>query len=306
MLVATLIYFFTLSTMHQRYQIQFLLLLATSLLLGACAGKTALPAHAFEGTITQTIHLQGLTSMMQDKSKGIKTDSTSTDTSVDVSRSGLAGMLGAASNVSLKMYVREDKVAYEVSVLGGLFKMRSIIDRGSRTLTLLLPNQQALVTSLKGMDSIDHKLKDSMNAHPEALDSLSAYLPQPTGKKQTIHGFETEEYRGKVNGMDVDMWLTSDPRMKFYDVIRDAFLGRGRTGTGGLERLFAMIAPVSGGKVPIKTEVTSNGQVIMSSEVSEIQEEKIDDAIFQIPENYERVQSDSMMMRTKHIDTEKD
>ena len=76
-------------------------------------------------------------------------------------KQGMA-MLGAASNMTLKMFVRENKVSYDISLLGGLITMRSIIDRNARTLTMLLPTHSAMVMDLRAMDSMRGRIEDSM------------------------------------------------------------------------------------------------------------------------------------------------
>jgi len=265
--------------------------------LASCAQKGTMPGRAFEGTITQVIRMPGLSRMIQNGMDSAKAQGG------DGQVNPLLGALGLANAITLKMYVRENKVAYEMSALGGMIKFRSIIDRTTRTLTVLSPNHQAIVTDLHAMDTLSERVSDSMQVHPERLDSLRLAVPKPTGKTQTINGFEAEEYRSTVAGMDIDMWLTSDPRMKFYDVVRDAILGRRRTGSGGMEELFQILSPISGsGKVAVKADVTMQGQPFMSSELKEIEEGKVDDERFEIPKGYEIIKSDSI--RRRPVETE--
>ncbi len=276
-------------------------LLSALLLISSCASHNQMPNRPFEGTITQTIHAQGLMDMLggaMDSGKG---------SSLPPGRPNVpgAGLMGLLSNVSVKIYVRPDKVAYDVDAVGGLLHVRSIIDRNTRTITTLM-NNQALVANLRSFDSIRPKIDSSINANPQLKDTLQNNLPQATGKHAVINGFEADEYRAKSNGLDVQVWLTDDPRMKFYEVIRDAFLGRNTTGTGGLEELFSILAPISGGKVPVKSVISMNGKQVISSELGSINEEKVDDDIFQIPKDYEIVKSDSLKsMRKMHqvVDT---
>jgi hypothetical protein len=90
--------------------------------------------------------------------------------------------------------------------------------------------------------------------------------------------------------MDMDMWITQDPRLKFYDVIRDALLGRKRTGEGGMEEVLALLKPIAGeGKVPVKMTIGRDGKNMIKSELKEMTEEKIDESFFQIPSDYEIV-----------------
>jgi hypothetical protein len=261
------------------------LLLTLSLLLGSCASQRQMPNKPFEGTITQTIHAQGLMDML---ARGGDTSN---------SNSTGAGLVGLLANISLKIYVRSDKVAYDIDAAGGLMHMRSIIDRNSRTITTLM-NHEALIANLRSFDSLRPKIDDSLKKNSGLKDSLQNSLPQPTGKHQVINGFEADEYRAKSHGMDIQMWLTDDPRMKFYEVIRDAVLGRNQTGSGGLEELFSIMAPIAGSKVPVKSAISMNGKTMITSELSSIDEGKVDDEIFQIPKDYKIVRSDSM--RTLH------
>jgi hypothetical protein len=238
------------------------------LVLSSCAEQAAMPGRAFEGTITQVIKVPGLANAMGGGEAG-----------------GGGAMLAAASNVNMKIYAREDKLAYEMAVMGGLFKIKTIIDRSSRTITMLMPNKQAFVTDLRSMDSMRKIIDDSLNTGNH-LDSLAQNIPKPTGKKMEINGFEVEEYVSKVEGMDVQMWMTSDPRMQFYEIIQDAMLGRQRTGMGGIEEAFAMLMPLSKGKIPVQLTAKLNGEIFATSELTKIEEMELDDEIFAIPAGY--------------------
>lgn len=242
--------------------------------LSSCAEQASLPGAAFEGTITQIIKVPGI-------AKGLG--------SGDSAMGGGGALLGAASNVNMKIYAREDRVAYEMAMLGGLIKVKSIINRSNRTITTLMPGNTAHVVSLKTMDSVREIIDDSLRSNPKAIDTLAQTLPQPTGRTMEINGFEAEEYVGKMQGMDVQMWMTSDPRMKFYEIVRDAVLGRQRTGMGGVEEIFAMLMPLSSGKIPVKFEAKLDGEIFATSELTEIEEGKLDDSVFEIPKGYKIV-----------------
>jgi hypothetical protein len=262
-------------------QSSFLLpILLLSMSLASCGEQAAIPGKAFEGTITQIIKVPGVAKAMGG----------------DAGQGG--ALLAAASNVNLKIYAREDKVAYEMAVMGGLFKIKTIIDRATRTITVLTPDKKALVTDLRAMDSMRKILDDTLNAG-DKLDSIAQSIPQPTGKKMEINGFEAEEYVGKINGMDVEMWLTSDPRMQFYEILRDALLGRQRTGMGGVEEIFALMMPLSKGKVPVQFTAKMNGEIFATSEMTELEEMELDDDIFSIPAGYEIVKESHISKGTR-------
>lgn len=260
-------------------------LLFVMLSLASCGEQAALPGKPFEGTITQIIKVPGLAKAMAGVDSGSK---------------GMGGnsFLSAASTANMKIYAREDKLAYELSVMGGLFKIKTIIDRGTRTITMLMPNKQAIVTDMRSMDTMRKIIDDTLNKSNQ-LDSLAQSIPVATGRKMEINGFEAEEFVGKMQGMDVQMWVTSDPRMQFYEIIQDAILGRQRTGMGGIEEVFAMLLPLSKGKVPVQFTAKMNGEVFASSELSKIEEGELEDAVFAIPAGYTIVKESASQMSAR-------
>ncbi len=241
-----------------------------------------MPAKPFEGTITEAIQVPGIGAIM----------SGTLDSSAGTAQS-LSGMGAALANLGLKIYVRENKVAYDMSMLGGLITMHSIIDRDARTMTMLLPNHTAMVMNLRTLDSASHRIDDSLRTHASVFDSLEAVLPRPTGRQETIHGLDAEEYYAKKGAVETDMWLSSDEKLRAFDVVRDAFLGRGTEGTSGLDEIFGMIRPIAG-KIPVKFETKVNGKTFFKGELTNITEGKLDDALFEIPSGYQVVNGDSL------------
>jgi len=246
-----------------------------------------MPASAFEGTITEVIQMPGIGTMMS-----------GSNDSTGQAGQGLSAM-GAFANLSLKMYVRENKVAYDMSMLGGLITMHSIIDRDARTMTMLLPNHTAMVMDLRALDTTRRRMDDSLRTRMGIFDSLEAMLPQPTGRHETIHGLDAEEYHGQRGSVETEMWLSANEKLKAFDVVRDAFLGRGiddrsaSAGGGGLDEVFGMIRPIAG-KIPVKFETKVNGKTFVKGELTDITEEKLDDALFEIPQGYQIINGDSL------------
>ncbi len=270
--------------MHNANRFPLLFILAV-FILSSCSDRASMPGKAFEGKIVQQISLDA--SGMAPKMENHDTTFTAP------SPAPTSPMGGIAMNATITMYVKGDKVAYDMSVLGGFISFKTIIDRNNRTMTMLSPNKHAYVTNLRSIDKIKSKVDDSVNAHSDLLDSLDQMLPKPSGSKQTINGLECEEYKGTFKGMDMDMWITQDPRLKFYDVIRDAFLGRNRTGEGGMEEIMAILKPIAGeGKVPVKMTLMKDGKPFIKSELKELTEQKVDDSVFEIPKDYEVVKQD--------------
>ncbi len=250
------------------------------IVLSSCAERSQMPAKPFEGTITESIHVPGAADLMNSK-----------EDSGGIGESFSA--LGTLANVGLKLYVRANKVAYDMSMLGGLITMHSIIDRDARTMTVLLPNQTAVVMDLRALDTTREKINDSLSMHSEIFDSLRAALPVPTGKHQTIQGLDAEEYHAQKGPVESDVWLSDDEKLHAFDVVRDAFLGRGTEGDGGLDEVFGMLRPIAG-KIPVKFETKVNGKPFIAGELTNIKEEKLDDALFEIPKGYQIVNGDSL------------
>jgi hypothetical protein len=271
-------------------RIPIFLSLAVLLVVCSCAERSEMPGKAFEGTITEAIHMPGVGNLLNGGDSG-------------KSNGGSSGLssLGGMANLGLKIYVRENKVAYDVSILGGLFTMHSIIDRNARTMAMLMPNRTAVVFNLRVLDSTRERLDDSLLAHSGILDSFQTILPQPTGKHSTIHGLDAEEYRGNKGQFATELWLSSNDKIKAFDIVRDAFLGRGTAGAGGIDAIFGMMRPIAG-KIPVKFETELNGEVFAKGELTDITEEKLDDAIFEIPADYQIVNGDSLHAAKRHFD----
>jgi hypothetical protein len=258
-----------------------------SLTLASCAERAQLPAKSFEGTITEVIKMPGLADLV------------SGDTN---SSSGMGGIMGAMANMTVKMYVRPDKIAYDMSTLGGLITVHTIIDRNTRKLIMLMPNKTAMVTDLRSFDSIRGKLDDSMKARMGLLDTLAHLMPRPTGKTETVEGMSAEQYVASSGDISTELWLSDDSRVKALDVVRDALLGRHRTGEGGMEQAFAMMAPIAG-KLPVKFETRYKGKVVMTGGLRSIDEGKVEDEQFVVPEGYRLVNGDSARTAREHPKT---
>jgi hypothetical protein len=222
----------------------------------------------------------------------IKVISYKNDSASSEDKMAAAFLGGMHLKADVTMHVRTDKIAVETSMLGGLMNMRQIIDRNTRKMTMIVPmSKQAVVVDLAEMDNVRDELDDSLEKNKDIFDSLAKAVPKPTGKKDEINGFDCEEYlmTTEIEGtpMEVEMWITQDPRLKFYDVVRDAILGKKRTGGGGLEQLMAAFEPFAGkGQVAVKMALRVNGKEFLTSEMTEMIEEKTEDKYFEIPKGF--------------------
>lgn len=252
-----------------------LFLLLPVVVLISCSERSQLPGKAFEGKITQKITLGG----------GFGSMGGQPPKTITAPPPGPNEPTGPS--VSVTMFTKGDKVAYNVPIpmMGDL---HFIVDRNSRTLsTVIAGAKMAYVSDLRELDKTRPKVDDSIRAHHSFLDSLEAHMPKPTGSKKNIHGLMCEEYKSTFSGMDVTLWLTQDPRLKSFDILRDAFLGKQQTGLGGLEEALAILAPVAGdGHIPVVTEISKDGKIILKSEMTEMEEQAVDDDVFVVPKGY--------------------
>ncbi len=272
------------------------LLVLSLFTLASCADKASMPGKAFEGRIIQKLTFNAA-------AFGELADSGSTG----IQQQGAQSMMsGLALKADVVMYVKADKLAYEMSMLGGLFSFRSIIDPMTRKLTVLSSmEKKAYVADLKEFDANRKEINDSLESS-NIIDSLAKMAPQPTGKKEEINGFDCEQYVTHIDKdgkkFDMEMWITTDPRLKFYDVMRDAIIGKKPTGSGGLEQLMAVFQPFAGkGKVPVRMTMKINGKDLMTSEMTEMVEEKLDNKYFEIPKGYQVVEQDMKTPRQDSI-----
>lgn len=272
------------------------LLVLTLFTLASCADKASMPGKAFEGRIIQKLTFNAA-------AFGELADSGSTGSRQQGAQSMMSGL---ALKADVVMYVKADKLAYEMSMLGGLFSFRSIIDPMTRKLTVLSSmEKKAYVADLKEFDANREEINDSLES-TNIIDSLAKMAPQPTGKKEEINGFDCEQYVTHIDKdgkkFDMEMWITTDPRLKFYDVMRDAIIGKKPTGSGGLEQLMAVFQPFAGkGKVPVRMKMKINGKDLMTSEMTEMVEEKLDNKYFEIPKGYQVVEQDMKTPRRDSI-----
>jgi hypothetical protein len=264
--------------------------------LSSCADKASMPGKAFEGRIVQklTFNASAFAELADSGSTGS-------------SGQGVESMMsGLALKADVVMYMKADKLAYEISMLGGLFSFRSIIDPMTRKLTILSPmEKKAYVADLKEFDKNREEINDSLEAS-SILDSLATLAPQSTGKKEEINGFDCEQYTAQIQRegktVNMEMWITTDPRLKFYDVMRDAILGKKQSGSGGLEQLMAAFQPFAGkGKVPVRMSMKINGKPLMTSEMTEMVEEKLDNKYFEVPQGFQIIDKDATSQKRDSI-----
>jgi hypothetical protein len=104
------------------------------------------------------------------------------------------------AGMTMTMKIKGKKVRMDVNP-----KVSTIMDVQSGDVQTLM-HEQKVVMAISG-----DMVKNMRQAQQDAMgDPSKAEVPKPTGKKETITGFECEEYEATVNGIKMQMWLTQN------------------------------------------------------------------------------------------------
>jgi hypothetical protein len=153
----------------------------------------------------------------------------------------------------------------------------TVLIRPSKTYMKLAPEQ------LKAQgDAVKNLLKDQAN--PPADAALAA-----TGKKETINGFETEEYTATLNGVAITFAIAKDfPNyQKFVSAMYNIQVGPGMESFRSLS-----LPPDQYPGMPIRTAIEIMGQKVITSLESAV-EGPIADSEFSIPGDYKELAPNS-------------
>ncbi len=154
--------------------------------------------------------------------------------------------------------------------------MTAIIDSRTGDTTSLLHAQKAVV-KLSGADikAAQASLSKEAEATPDA--------PTPTGRKETISGFECEEYVSTFNGQKIEVWLAKDvPDLEeIYDQLSAL------KASGGPESQWFSDPALKG--IPVRTvaEVPGAGKATIT--LVSINRDPIPASEFEIPSGYQEL-----------------
>jgi hypothetical protein len=192
---------------------------------------------------------------------------------------------GMAQTGQMTIMVSNDKVRTDVSP-----QMSSITDVASGDVTMLMHAQKAYIvisaaTSkalLAGSTGMPGQAVPTVGGTNAATPAPRAPAVHETGKTQKINGYNAAEYTFTNGNLKATYWISKDvPNAK---LITDAMT---KFQKGGLAGIAAGIGPdlstMPG--VPVKTEVTLNGQKITTVLVSAT-EQAVDPVEYQVPAGY--------------------
>lgn len=158
-------------------------------------------------------------------------------------------------------------------------KTTVIIDSATGTTTVLLHPQKTYL-KITG---------DQLKAQAEAVKNLLGNAAQaefkPTGKKETINGFETEEYTVSFGKIQMTVAVAKD-FPNYREIVKALFNVQSGPGMEVLQGL--SIPPEKYPGMPIRTVLEILGQKITTT-VDSIQETKLADSDFAIPTDYKEL-----------------
>ena len=183
---------------------------------------------------------------------------------------------GQVRQVTLK--IKEAKVRVDVSG-----QTTAIIDSNTGETTLLIhPQKVFLKISPEQLQQQAKALKEVLGNKAENPGNIEL---KPTGKRETINGFDTEEYTTSLNGVQTSIFVAK--QFPNYQKLVEA-LYQAQSGPA-LQPLRSMsIPPEKYPGLPIRTTESIMGQKIVATLVS-AQETPLSDAEFTIPPDYKEL-----------------
>lgn len=175
---------------------------------------------------------------------------------------------------TVKMMVKGDKVRVEINP-----KLTTLLDAKTGDLTMLM-NDQKQVMRISGERA---KAMAEM-AKAMAKDALSTAnaAPKPTGKTETINGYETQEYVTDTGKAQTSYWIAKDypagaAIMKQMEVLQNGAFATLRKGLPEFKDLPGL---------PIRTVVKVNGTRQMTSTIESVSQDAVPDSEFAAPADY--------------------
>ena len=163
-------------------------------------------------------------------------------------------------------------------------QMSTIIDLKTQDTTSLMHEEKVVMTipgsAVKGM-------QESGMASGLAA-AAKAEPPKPTGRKETISGYNCEEYETKSDGMLIQLWLTKDlpAAEKLMDEM-EAMSSTPDPMRGALKN-----SEISG--FPMRTVISPVGAGKTTITVVALTENAIPDSEFVVPKNYRAMEMPAM------------
>lgn len=160
----------------------------------------------------------------------------------------------------------------------------AIMDSNTGETVVLIHPQKAFIKISK--EQMVAQAKAMKNMLGNQADNPAAVELKPTGKKETINGYETEEYTYDLNG--IHNTVAVDKNFKNYQQLVTA-LYNVQNGPGMEAFRPLALPPDKFPGMPIRTTVEVMGQKVVTT-LDSVQETTLSDADFTIPDGYKELQ----------------
>lgn len=159
----------------------------------------------------------------------------------------------------------------------------AIIDsKSGETMVLIHPNKTYMKLTREQLqaqgEAMKNLLKDQANRPEDAA-------LRPTGKKETINSFGTEEYTATLNGMVITFAIAKD-FPNYQKIVTAMYNVQSGPGMEGFRNL--SLPPDQYPGMPIRTEVETMGQKVITT-LESTEESTLPDSEFAIPADYKEL-----------------
>jgi hypothetical protein len=162
----------------------------------------------------------------------------------------------------------------------------ALIDPQTGTVILLHQPKMFMKVSAEQLNAQAEAIKKMLSVSTDSNENVDF---QPNGKTDTISGFATEEYTGKLNGLPLTLDVTKS-FAKFQELLTQLYAVQDAPGLSLFHSL--SIPPEKYPGLPVRTTIELLGQKIVTT-IDSVEETALDDAEFVIPTDYQELRANA-------------
>jgi len=193
-------------------------------------------------------------------------------------------LMAPGSDLTVTMKIKGDKVRMD-----GMPQMSTIVDLKSGDVTSLMHSQKVVMKIPGSTIKSIQEMQTARSGAASAADPLKA-----TGRKETINGYECEEYETDVGGAKVDLWLTKNLPAAERAMAQAAQLA------GDNDPLKSILKDQKVPGFPMRTVIDNGSQGKITITVTSLNEDPIPDSAFETPSDYRLMQTPTLPGMTGH------